>query len=189
MRQVEVHTVISAPREAIFDLVADLAARPAFTDHYLTDFRLARADPYGVGAAARFRLGPSATREWGEIEIVEADRPRRIVERVRIGRLGRSEGLAVYELIPEAGGSTRVELTTWNEPATARDRLRQRGAAGWIKRQSKMALERLRLVFEDPPAGTLARVSVAGYDSANSARFGTSTGSSPGVAGVAERAG
>ena len=56
MRQVTVDTVISAPREEIFDFVADLSRRPAFADHYLKDYRLARANPVGEGAAARFLL-------------------------------------------------------------------------------------------------------------------------------------
>ncbi len=42
MRQVTVHTTISAPREQVFDFIADLAGRPAYTDHYLDDYRLAR---------------------------------------------------------------------------------------------------------------------------------------------------
>ena len=56
MRQVTVATHISAPREQIFDFVTDLAGRPAFADHYLDDYRLARVNAIGVGAAARFRL-------------------------------------------------------------------------------------------------------------------------------------
>ena len=51
VREVTVSTVITAPREEIFDFVCDLAARPAFTDHYMRDFRLARVNSVGVGAA------------------------------------------------------------------------------------------------------------------------------------------
>ena len=42
VRQVTVDTHISAPREQVFDFVTDLAGRPAYTDHYLDDYRLAR---------------------------------------------------------------------------------------------------------------------------------------------------
>ena len=48
--------VISADREAIFDFVSDLASRPAYADHYLRDYRLARVNPVGEGAAARFQV-------------------------------------------------------------------------------------------------------------------------------------
>lgn len=179
MRQVKVDTVISAPREQVFDFVADLAGRPAYTDHYLGDYRLARANPYGQGAAARFVLRAPLAKEYAELEIREADRPRRIVEELRIGRLGRNRSLAVYDFTPEPGGMTRVELTTFSEPATPVDRLKQTGAAWWIRRQTRTALERLRLIFEEPPEGELARVTVAGFEPGKSARFGAPTGMDP----------
>src|SRR5919202_1196648 len=103
MREVTVDVHISAPRADVFDFVADLAGRPAWTDHYLKDYRLARAI----------------------------------------------------------------------------DRFRQTGAAWWIGRNTKMALERLRLVFEDPPARPLARVTVAGYEPLKAPRFGGPTGMDP----------
>jgi uncharacterized protein YndB with AHSA1/START domain len=125
MREVTVSTFISAPREEVFDFVCDLAGRPAYTDHYLHDYRLARANPVGVGAAARFRLEAPLAKEYAELQIKEADRPRRIVEELRVGRRGRNRSLAVYEFTPEGGGVTRVELTTFSEPATIVDRLKE----------------------------------------------------------------
>src|SRR4051812_7103132 len=125
MRQVTVEAHISAPRERVFDFVADLAGRPAYTDHYLDDFRLARVNPYGHGAAARFALHAPFGKEYAELEVTECDRPRRIVEEVRVGRRGRSRSLAVYDFTAEAGGVTHVELTTYSEPATPYDALRQ----------------------------------------------------------------
>jgi uncharacterized protein YndB with AHSA1/START domain len=179
VRQVTVHTSISAPREEVFDLVADLAARPAYTDHYLKDYRLARVNSYGMGAAARFLLDAPLASEHVEITIVQCDRPRRLVEDGRVGRLGRSRALAVYEFLPEPGGNTRVELTTFSDPATRIDALRQAGAARWMRRQTKVALERLRRIFEEPPDAPLARATIAGYEPLKAARFGAHTGTDP----------
>jgi uncharacterized protein YndB with AHSA1/START domain len=179
MRQVTVAVHISAPREEVFDFVADLAGRPAWTDHYMKDYRLARPNPYGLGAAARFILRAPLAKEYVELSIIEYDRPRRIVEEARVGRRGRNRSVAVYEFEREAAALTHVELTTYSEPATVDDRFRQTGAAGWIKRNTKMALERLRLVFEEPPERPLARVSIAGYEPAKAARFGAPTGMDP----------
>jgi uncharacterized protein YndB with AHSA1/START domain len=179
MREVTVDVHISASREDVFDFVADLAGRPAWTDHYLRDYRLARPNPYGLGAAARFVLRAPLAKEYVELAIVEYDRPRRIVEEARVGRRGRNRSVAVYEFAQEAGGLTHVELTTYSEPATLIDRFRQTGAAGWIRRNTKMALERLRLVFEDPPDRPLARVSLAGYEPLKAPRFGGPTGMDP----------
>ena len=179
MREVMVETVISAPRENIYDFVVDLAARPAYTDHYLKDYRLARVNPVGKGAAARFRLELPLAKEYAELTIVEADRPRRIVEEIRVGRLGRNRSVAVYEFIPQAGGVTRVELTTFSEPATPIDRLKEVGAAGWMRRQTRKSLHRLRQVFEEPGDRPLARVGVAGFDPLKSPRFGAHAGMDP----------
>ena len=74
MQEVTVSAVISAPREELFDFVADLSNRPSYADHYLKDFRLARANPVGNGAAARFLLDAPVFSERGEFTIVEAAR-------------------------------------------------------------------------------------------------------------------
>jgi uncharacterized protein YndB with AHSA1/START domain len=183
MREVTVSTVISAPREAIFDFVTDLAARPAFTDHYMRDYRLARVNAVGLGAAARFRLRPPLATEYAELQIMEVDRPRRIVEEVRVGRRGRTRSLALYEFTAETAGTTRVELTTYSEPATVVDRIKEIGAAGWIRRKTKKSLERLRQIFEEPRNKPLKRASIAGYDPAKAARYGAATGMDPARSG------
>lgn len=172
MRQVVVDTVISASREEVYDFVVDLSRRPAYSDHYLKDFRLARANPVGKGAAARFLLNAPVFSQRGEIAIVEADRPQRIVEEGRIGRLGRSRTVTVYDFTADDSQTTRVQLTTHSEPATMVDGLKQRGAHRWMGRQSKKALDRLRKIFEEPQHEELARVGVAGYEGATAPRFG-----------------
>ena len=179
MREVTVDAHISAPREEVFDFVADLAGRPAYTDHYLEDYRLARVNTSGKGAAARFMLRAPFSKQYGELTIAECDRPRRIVEEIKLGRLGRTRSVAVYELAPEAGGGTHVALTTYSEPAGPADAMRQLGAARWMRRQTKTALERLRMVFEEPPEGQLARTTIAGYEPLKAARFGVHTGADP----------
>jgi len=179
VREVTVSTVISAPREQIFDFVSDLAGRPAYTDHYLSDYRLARVNTVGVGAAARFQLRAPFAKEYAELQVTEVDRPRRIVEEIRVGRRGRNRSLAVYDFTSEGHGVTRVELTTFNEPATVVDRLKELGAAGWVRRQSRKSLERLRIIFEDPPRGELKRASIAGFEPAKAPRFGVPGGFDP----------
>jgi hypothetical protein len=70
-------------------------------------------------------------------------------------------------------------LTTYSEPATPIDRLKEIGAAGWMRRQTRKALDRLRMIFEEPPRGELKRATVAGYEPAKAARFGAHTGMDP----------
>jgi hypothetical protein len=59
------------------------------------------------------------------------------------------------------------------------DRLRELGLAGWMRRNTKTALERLRMIFEEPPDGPLARATVAGFEAQKAARFGAATGMDP----------
>jgi uncharacterized protein YndB with AHSA1/START domain len=179
VRQVTVSTVITASREEVFDLVCDLAARPAYTDHFMRDYRLARVNPVGVGAAARFQLKAPLAKEYAELQITEVDRPRRIVEELAVGRRGRNRSLAVYDFSVESPGVTRVELTTLSEPATPIDRLRQLGAAGWVRRATSKALNRLRMIFEEPPRGELKRATIAGYEPEKAPRFGVAAGMDP----------
>jgi uncharacterized protein YndB with AHSA1/START domain len=172
VRQVTVETVISAPREAVFDFVGDLSLRPSFADHYLKDYRLANANPVGRGAAARFLLDSPVFSERGGLQITEYDRPRRIVEEGGVGRRGRSRLVAVYDFTAEAGGNTRVELTTFSEPGNWVDRIKQTGVHRWVRRQTKKALRRLKQRLEQPGREELERVTVAGYESVKAPRFG-----------------
>jgi uncharacterized protein YndB with AHSA1/START domain len=179
VREVTVSIVISAPRTDVYDFVVDLAGRPAYTDHFMRDYRLARVNTIGPGAAARFQMRAPLAKEYAELEVTVADRPRRIVEEVRYGRRGRNRSVAVYEFEPESGGSTRLELTTYSEPATIFDRMKEIGAAGWLRRQTKKSLERLRMIFEEPPKGELKRATIAGFEPATAPRFGVPAGTDP----------
>ncbi len=165
-----VRTHIAAPREAVYDFVADLAARVAYTDHYLEDFRLTRPHAAGVGAAARFRVGG----QWAETVIVDSNRPHLLREEGRMGRLGRTRVFAEHSFASPAGGVTRVELTVWTEPRSRLDALRETlGLRGRLKRGSKLALERLRRVFEEDRDRPLARASIAGWEPGKAPRFGS----------------
>jgi len=143
--------VIDRPQAEVFDYLVDIANRPEYADHYLTDFHLTRTDSVGVGAGARFRLKTRRNRfGWADVTIVEAERPRRIVEVGRGGKFNRIRILTVYELSPAPGGTTRAQLTTETEPATLSDRLMEAlGMRRWLRHQTARALRRLRSILEE----------------------------------------
>jgi len=179
MREVTVSATISAPREQVFDFVCDLSVRPSFADHFMEDYRLARVLPVGVGAAARFKIDLPLANEYAELTITKAERPRQIIEEIRVGRRGRNRSVAVYDFTRESANVTRVQLTTFSEPATVVDRLKEIGAAGSIRRKTRKALDRLRLIFEDPDRAKLKRATIAGYEPEKAARFGAYAGMDP----------
>jgi uncharacterized protein YndB with AHSA1/START domain len=143
--------VIDKPQAEVFEYLVDMANRPEFSDHYLGDFHLTRADSYGKGAGARFRLKARRNRfGWADLTITDVEPPRRIVEAGRGGKFNRVRLLSVYTLSPAPGGTTRVQLTVETEPATITDRLLEGlGMRGWVRRQIGRALRRLRSILEE----------------------------------------
>jgi uncharacterized protein YndB with AHSA1/START domain len=141
---------IDRPREVVYEYLADIANHAEFNDHFMVDWRLTREDTYGVGAGARWKSTAPLNRfPWGDSTIVEAERPRRIVEVGRMGKYNRIRTIGVYELEP-AGGGTRVRFTFETEPKLLSDRLLERfGARGWLKRKLRKSMRRLQSILEE----------------------------------------
>lgn len=162
MRPVSAQVAIDAPRERVFDLICDLARRPAFADHFLEEYRLERLDPVGVGAAARFRLNGSGA--WLDTEIEVAERPHIVRERGLGGPVNRLPVFTVWELAAgPSPQSCELTVTFWTEPTNLFDRLRNPlGRAGRLRRGWARALRRLKDLAE---GGEVApAVTVAGLD-------------------------
>jgi uncharacterized protein YndB with AHSA1/START domain len=163
MGPINAEVEIDVPRERVFELIGDLAARPAFTDHFLTDFHLTRLDSRGVGAGARFRVQAPLRKVWMDTAIVEQEEPFRIVEQGLGGRTNRIRTNTVWELTGGTGSLTAVSLTHWTEPTNPIDRGLEVLSAGsvWQERGWREALRRLREMLEsDLPGGE--RIAVAG---------------------------
>ncbi|HEV2981120.1 MAG TPA: SRPBCC family protein [Solirubrobacteraceae bacterium] len=162
MDPVTVATVISAPREQVFDYLQDIANHSEFSDHYLVDWHLTRLDSVGRGAGARFRVKMPANRfSWGDVTLVDVERPHRIVEVGRMGKNNRIRTIAVYELSEGAPGTTRLRFTLQTEPHTLSDRLMEALAGRrWARRKTGRAMRRLRSIVERDE-GRGRRVTVA----------------------------
>ncbi len=150
MDPVTVSTIISAPREQVFDYLQDIANHSEFTDHFIVDWHLTRIDSVGRGAGARFRVKAPGNRfSWGDTTFIEVQRPHRIVEAGRTGKNNRIRTLGVYDLATAASGTTRVRFTLQTMPATLSDKLLESlGARGWLKRKNGRAMRRLRSIIE-----------------------------------------
>lgn len=162
MGPIRAETEIDVPRERVFAAIADLALRPAFTDHFLSDFHLTRIDSSGLGAGARFRAQAPLRSPWMDTTIVELDEPYRIVERGQGGRVNRIPTHTGWELKEGPGSLTSVRLSFWTEPA-ALDRGLELISAGsvWQERGWREALRRLRDALEGDALGA-ERIAIAG---------------------------
>ncbi|HEX6714316.1 MAG TPA: SRPBCC family protein [Thermoleophilaceae bacterium] len=173
MRPVESRITISAPRDEVFQFIADMANRVAWMDHFLKDFRLTRVHTVGVGAGASFYIDAPVFPLRAEYQIVEAEAPRYLRERGRIGRWGRTTGWTEWELA-ESYGSTELTVTVWTEPGIRWDGIKESfGARPWLRRQVAASLRRLRKIFEEESDRPLARAGVAGYEPLKAARYGS----------------
>lgn len=163
MGPVSAEVEIDLPRERVFETIGDLAARPAFTDHFLTDFHLTRLEASGVGAGARFRAEGPLRSVWMDTVIVEQEEPFRIVEEGWGGRANRIPTHTVWELRQGPGSLTAVRVSHWTEPSNPIDRALEiaSGCSFWRQRGWRQALRRLREGLESERAGG-ERVAVAG---------------------------
>lgn len=156
--------IIDRPPEEVYAYLVDVANHAEFTDHYLKDFRLTREDSIGLGAGARFRVDAPLNRfSWADITVVEAEAPRRIVQRGRTGKFNRIRLVASYELEP-TGGATEVTLTTETEqPRLPSDKIMEAIARRWFRRKQRKAVKRLQAILEeDRSRGARATIAAGG---------------------------
>lgn len=162
MGPVSAEIEVDVPRAEAFEAILDLSRRPSFTDHFQTGFHLTRIDPTGVGAGARFRLGPRRRSVWMDTAIDEVEAPHQIVEHGLGGRANRIPSNTVWELLEGPGGMTRISVSHWTEPSNPVDRVLEvaSGTARWQERRWQEALRRLRDQLESaaapPPPVALA---------------------------------
>jgi uncharacterized protein YndB with AHSA1/START domain len=150
MGPVSAEVEIDVPRRRVFEAIADLSLRPAFTDHFLADFHLTRIESSGVGAGARFRFAVWPRAVWMDTAIVEVDEPHRLVEHGRGGRLNRISSTTLWELTEGPGSLTKVRVSYWTEPSNPIDRALEllSGASIPYERRWREALRRLREQLE-----------------------------------------
>ena len=160
MGPISLTTSIDAPRERVFEFICDLGTRQGWIDHFATEYRLVRVEAQGQGAGARFRVDAPAGVRYMETVIAEAERPYRVVEHGRGGRLDRIPIRTVWEL--EEGPTTTLTLTFWTSPPSAFDRVRELGHTRWWTRRWSKALRRIQEIIESGEA--LPRTEVAGGD-------------------------
>jgi uncharacterized protein YndB with AHSA1/START domain len=163
MGPVSAEIEIDAPRGRVFETIADLARRPSFTDHFLTDFHLTRIESSGIGAGARYRVASPLRKVWMDTAIVELEQPHKLIERGRGGRGNRIPTTTVWELTEGTGRLTRVRVSCWTEPSNPLDRALEALAANSVseRRGWRTALRRLRDRLESDEAAP-ALVTVAG---------------------------
>ncbi len=150
MEPVSVSVTIEAPRERIFEYLADIANHPEFTDHFLTEWHLTRVESYGAGAGARFRLkAPFQRFDWADLSFAAVQPPHRLLAVGRGGKFNRDKLWWEWRLDPVHDG-TKVSLTADMDVPFVSDRfIRSFGYRGSLKRNLRKSLKRLAGIIEE----------------------------------------
>lgn len=109
MKPVTVSIDVPHTPEQVYDFLDVMAHHERFTDHYLTDWRYSGPDR-GPGSCATVTVALGGTKTDVTIEVVEADAPRRIVER-NVSAAGRRLAHGTYTIEPLRTGGSRVSFT------------------------------------------------------------------------------
>jgi Polyketide cyclase / dehydrase and lipid transport len=141
VRGVGVAVDVQRPREEVFDYLDVMANHECFTDHMLKAWRYSGPDR-GVGSRATVDVTTAGRTDTIEIEVIDAERPVRIVER-NVGSGGRRVGTGTYTLEELPGGGTRIRFDYQWLKAPLEERLMAPFARAVLRRGNARALKRL----------------------------------------------
>jgi hypothetical protein len=140
MKPVRVSIDVPQAREDVYDYLDVLANHERFTDHMLRDWRC-EGPPRGVGAKASVTGVAAGRSEVIDMEVIEAERPSRSMER-NVGASGRV-ATGTYTLDELPGGGTRITFeTAWLKVPRA-EALSAPLVRALVRRGNTRALERL----------------------------------------------
>jgi ribosome-associated toxin RatA of RatAB toxin-antitoxin module len=141
MKSVTVSIDVPQTPEQVYDFLDVMAHHERFTDHYLTDWRYS-GPGRGVGSCATVTVALGGTKTNVTVEVVEADPPRRIVER-NVSAAGRRLAHGTYTIEPLRTGGSRVSFTYAWERAPLADRLLAPVVRATIRRANRTVMQRL----------------------------------------------
>jgi hypothetical protein len=140
-KPVTVSVEVPQDRVAVYDFLDVMANHEPFTDHLLRDWTLSGPDR-GVGAKAQVHVRAFGVADVVDIEVIDAEAPRRIVERNVAAKAGRT-AQGTYTLDAMPGGGTRITFEyRWIVTPLA-DRLTAPLARAFIRRANLKAMQRL----------------------------------------------
>ena len=142
MKPVTVSVDVPNPRPEVYEFLDVLGNHEQFTDHFMVDWELS-GPKRGVGAKASVKVKATGEKDRTEMEVVEADAGRRIVEEGTGGSHGRRRTRGSYRLEDLPGGGTRIDFTLEFLSLPTRERLMGPLQRAYLKRVNGKALRRL----------------------------------------------
>jgi Polyketide cyclase / dehydrase and lipid transport len=142
VKPVTVSVEVPSSTHQVYEFLDVLGNHEQFMDHFMVDWQLS-GPKRGVGAKANVRVKATAEKDWTDIEIVEADSDRRLVEETVGGARAkrRTRGTYLLEALPDGGTRITFELELLEMPQT--ERLMGPVNRAYIKRVNRKAMKRL----------------------------------------------
>ncbi len=141
MKPVTVTVEVPQGVEEVFDFLDALANHEAFLDHFLVDWKFS-GPARGVGAKAEARASAPMSQDWTDFEVVESERPSRIVED-GVGLKGKRHTRGTYTLVSLPDGGTKISFElAWLESARAESLIPPLTRA-FLRRPNAKAMRRL----------------------------------------------
>ncbi|MEU3448784.1 SRPBCC family protein [Streptomyces thermolilacinus] len=141
MEPVTVSVDVPQTPQQVYGFLDVMAHHQRFTGHYLTHWRYSGPDR-GVGSRATVTAVLGGTKTDVSIEVVEADAPRRIVER-NVSAAGRRLAHGTYSIEPLPTGGSRVSFTyAWTRAPLA-ERLLAPAVRAAMRRANRTVMRRL----------------------------------------------
>ncbi|WEB45151.1 MULTISPECIES: SRPBCC family protein [Streptomyces] len=141
MKSVTVSIDVPQTPAQVYDFLDVMAHHERFTDHYLTDWRY-DGPGRGIGSRATVTAALGGVKSDVIIEVVEAEAPRRIVER-NISAAGRRLAHGTYTIEPLSTGGSRISFTyAWTRAPLA-ERLLAPAVRATMRRANHTVMRRL----------------------------------------------
>jgi hypothetical protein len=142
VKPVTVSVDVPNPPEQVYDFLDVLANHESFTDHFMLDWELSGPER-GIGAKANFRVKATGEKDWTDLEVLEADAGRRIMEESWGGSGGKRHTRGTYLLESLPDGGTHIEFTLEFLNLPAGERLMGPLNRAYIRRVNGKAMKRL----------------------------------------------
>jgi polyketide cyclase/dehydrase/lipid transport protein len=142
VKPVSVSIEVPNPPNEVYEFLDVLGNHESFMDHFMVDWKLS-GPKRGVGAKANVRVKATAEKDWTDVEVVEADAGRRLVEESRGGSRGKRRLRGTYLLEKRPGGGTKVTFELEFLELPTGERLMGPLNRAYVRRVNGKAMKRL----------------------------------------------
>jgi ribosome-associated toxin RatA of RatAB toxin-antitoxin module len=144
VKPVTVSTEVPTPPHEVYEFLDVLGNHERFMDHFMIDWKLS-GPKRGMGAKANVRVKATAEKDWTDIEIVEADSGRRIVEESMGGPGAKRRLRGTYHLEELPSGGTRISFELEFLELPTGERLMGPLNRAYVRRVNRKAMKRLSI--------------------------------------------